>query len=314
MSIFLPKAIDKPPLTVKTMTPSRKDIHDYINVSGKIKEGNKRNIYVSKPGKITKIYVNSGDTVSAGDVLAEIVPLFAEDLQRYTHELGSDEILTVLANWGFEMDFEPEDITRIMLKDEPTQIISPINGTVTAVNIEKDNVATPFLKIISVSDFDNLYVSANIPEVYSLKISENDRVKISAAAFGTKTYNGKIENISPVVKYIPSLTGNGQSYIEARISIDNPTALIRPGLNINAKITAETKKDALTLPYECIMQDDKNREYVFCIKNGIVKKRFIISGYELEGEVEIKSGLTAVDKVILNPNDEIFDNMSVTEN
>lgn len=299
---------------VETTTPTKKDIHNYINTVGKIKEGNKRNIYVNTPGKITEIYVGVGDQVVVGDTLIEIMPFSAEKIEKEIVTAGKTEITEFLADIGLEMDFDTDDITIVKGEKGKIEIMSPIDGIITDINVKKDDYITPVMKLISVSDFNNLYVSAKIPENYLYKISEKDKVKISADAFGNKSYSGKIEELAPVAKYVPSLTGNGETYIEAKISISKPSSLMRPGLTVNAKINSETKKDALTIPYECILQDEKNREYLYVVKNGVAVKRYILTGEELENEVEIKNGITIEDRIILNPAGDELDNKSVMVN
>ena len=296
---------------VKTINPTKKDIYNYINASGKIKEGNRRNIYVNTPGKIVEIYVDVGQQVLVGDTLMEIMPFSAEKIKKDTISMGELKIADFLADTGLEMDFNLTDVTMIEGKDKKIEIISPINGIITDINVKKDDYITPILKLISVSDFSNLYVSAKIPENYSYKISEKSSVKISADAFGNKSYSGKIEKISPVAKYVPSLTGDGETYIEAKISINKPSSLLRPGLTVNAKINSETKKDSLTLPYDCILQDEKNREYVYLVKDGVAVKRYILTGDELENEVEIKNGIMPDDMIVFKPTGDELNNKHV---
>ncbi len=308
------KSANMSPVKVEITNPAKKDIHNYINAVGKIKEGNKRNIHVNTPGKIVEIYVDVGDRVSVGDTLIEIMPFSADETKREIITAGKTEMADFLDDIGLEIDFNMDDITMVEGGNKKIEIISPINGIITDINVKKDDYITPVIKLISVSDFNNLYVLAKIPENYSYKISEKDSVKISADAFGNKSYSGKIEKLSPVAKYVPSLTGNGETYIEAQISIDKPSMLLRPGLTVNAKINSETKKDALTVPYECILQDEKNREYVYLVKNGVAVKRYILTGEELENEVEIRNGIMKDDMIVLKPIGDVLNNRNVMVN
>ena len=78
-------------------------------------------------------------------------------------------------------------------------------------------------------------------------------------------------------------------------------------MSVNAKIRTKTIKNALILPYECILQDKNNKEYVFCIEDGLAKKRFISTGHELDDGIEVKAGIKSTDEVIINPGKEIVD-------
>lgn len=313
MWTFSPKTINNSSVDVLTVKPQTKNIYDYINASGKVKEGNKHNIYSDGIAKVAEVYVQVGDTVNAGDVLAEITPISGDDIDWGSYYSGARSVASVFEEYGVEIDFGISDVSKtVNTSDGTKKIKSPISGTITDVNIQKGDNISSINKLISVSDFSDLYIKAMIPEEYSSKVKKGQRVEISAEAFGNCSYSGSLESVSPVAKYVPSIMGDGKTYIEAVINIEKPTQLLKPELNVNAKIASETKINAITLPYECILQDADNREYVYCVENGIAQKRFINVGYELENEVEIKGGIKDNDSVIINPPDELRENMSVS--
>jgi len=301
-------------VVVRTVSPQIKDINDFINVDGKIKEGNKCNLYIDGINRIKKINVAPGMAVKEGDVLLEIKSVSADDL-NIEHLLPDDSgIEMIFKEYGVDIELLNSDNVKNVHSSQKVFIESPITGIITDVNVQVGDVVTPINKLLSVSDLTDIYVEALIPEQYSSKVSESAAVQISANSLGGEVYKGEIQTISPVATYIPSITGEGKTFIASTIKIKNINNKMRPGLNVTTKIQVDEIEDALTIPYECILQDELNREYVYNLKkDGQVQKKYIKTGYELDECVEIRSGISAKDRIVLNPNDEISEAIKVIE-
>ncbi len=311
MWAYSPESDEKSEIQVLTVSPQVKNIYDYINANGKIKEANKRDIYIDGIARVKSVNVSIGDVVEKGAVLAEIEPVSMETDAFESYNIDTSGITSVFEEYGVAVNLDSAEETRLQLEPQNRIIKSPIAGVVTSLNIQVGENVSAINKLISISDFSDLYVKTMIPEQYSSKIQEGESVEITAEAFGETVYSGLIECIYPVAKYMPSLTGDGETYIEAVISIQNPDGMLRPELNVNTKITSDTIKNAITLPYECILQDDNNREYVFCVKNGIAKRCYVDIGFELDEEVEIRKGISEKDLVILSPSEDVKENSKV---
>lgn len=297
-----------PAVNVYTVSPEKKNIYDYINADGRIKEGNRRDIYVKQLSEIGKVFVTEGETVKKGSPLFEIKPLFEKEISENTYSVDNSAVFDVFREYGFEI---PDIEAFSFISTEESLVTSPIDGVITDVNVFAGENVNAIKKLITVSDFSDVYISVLIPEAYSARVAEGSEAKITAEAFGDNYYSGKIESISPVAKYVPSLTGEGKTYISAVVRPNNKNKLFRPELTVKTKITVNTIKDALTIPYECIRQDDVGREFVYCVENGVLKKQMIKTGYELDKETEIQSGLKKDSVVVLNPDDDLNEGMRV---
>ncbi len=296
-------------INVVTITPKEKNIFDYVNADGRIKEGNKRNIYVKRISQIGEVFVSEGENVEKGQALFEIEAISEEAFSGTEYIAEKNGIYEVFRSYGIEL---PDISSFSYISEEESVITSPIDGVITDLNISTGENVNPVKKLISVSDFSDLYIETLIPEAYSTRVKSGTEAKITAEAFGDNVYSGKIETIEPVAKYIPSITGEGKTYISAVIRPNSANKLFRPELTVNAKITVNMIKDALTVPYECIRQDDDGNEYVYCVdENDTIFKQEIKTGYELDNEVEIKKGITKESRVVFNPDESIKDNLKV---
>ena len=61
----------------------------------------------------------------------------------------------------------------------------------------------------------------------------------------------------------------------------------------------------LTLPYEAITQDSMNKETVYVVENGDIKKKNIQTGYEMVNVFEVTTGLTEGSYIVISPDDSL---------
>ncbi len=297
---------------VQYVYPKIEDISDSITVSGRIAETDKRDIYTNRIARITAVHCEVGDYVNCGDVIAETTSIDFSENDLSDYEIPASEIISVFKEQGLEIISGYSDEGSLRTVYSENTIKSPINGIITDIEVSEGDNVTSLNKLITVSDFSALCVKAKIPEAFSSQISEGKPCEITSESFKGAKYKGEITKISPTAKYVPSLVGEGETYIEANIALKTTTKQLRPGLSVNAKIVVNTEKNAITLPYECIMQDSEKREFVYCYENGMAVKRYVSVGYELEDKAQIKSGITKNSKVIFNAGDTLSDGDKVT--
>ena len=278
----------------------------YINVQGKVDAEESVSLSSEMPGTITKINVKPGDEVSKGQVLAETD---ARALQQSISDLQTNaELINQLyekqkALWdqkiGTEVQFlqaktQKESIEKKMgtLQEQVrmTKIISPINGTVDAVDIKLGQLTAPGMPAIRVINFNNLKVKADLAESYASKVHKGDEVMIKFPD-SNDTLTARINYSSRVISAmnrtfgVEILLGNTKEYHPNQIAI----------LNINDYKSA---KPVLTVPVNYVQKDLKGTHFVLVADGAKAAKRNIVLGKEYNGVAEIKEGLTESDMLI----------------
>ena len=296
---------------VTVIEPQEKTVSDYVNANGRVLEGNRKDIYTKSVSEVKRIMVEEGQTVKKGDVLFELSQIDF-DFEEYFDSLpDTSKIEEIFLGYGISFSIDDMKKARESIMYAQNTVTSPINGIITEINIDVGDNVTPIQKLASVSDFSDLYISALVPEAYALKVFKGADVEIGGDAFGNTKYMGKITKVLPKTVYVPSLTGEGKTYTKVLVELNAQNKAFRPGLNVNTRITVNTSEKALTIPYECVFQDEENAEYVFLLKNNIVKRQVIKTGYELDEVVEVKSGINKNSKVISDAPEGLFDGAAV---
>ena len=76
---------------------------------------------------------------------------------------------------------------------------------------------------------------------------------------------------------------------------------LRLGLTARADVIVNSIPSALVIPYECIMQDEENREFVYVMEDGKAIKRLITTEGDMSEGCCVIAGLETGDQVIADP-------------
>lgn len=136
------------------------------------------------------------------------------------------------------------------------RIVSPIDGYIVTkainagTNIRSDNTNALF----TVSSLQTVWVEANIYENDIPKVNENDPVKIVAVAYPAKPFTGVIAKIGNVLD-------STASTLEARIVLDNPDGILKPGMFTTVTVHVDKHRQAIAVPRNALVFND-NAFYV----------------------------------------------------
>lgn len=278
----------------------------YINVQGKVDAEESVSLAAEMPGTITKINVKPGDAVVKGQVLAETD---ARALQQGISDLETSATLVnqlfekQKALWdqkiGTEVQYlqaknQKESIEKKLatLQEQVrmTKIISPINGTVDAVDIKLGQLTAPGMPAIRVINFNNLKVKAELAESYASKVHKGDEVKIKFPdtndTITTKvSYSSRSINVLNRTFSVEVLLDDKKEYHPNQIAV----------ISINDYRSA---MPVISIPVNYIQKDLKGATYVLVADGKKAAKRFVTVGKDYNGIAEIKSGLTEADLMI----------------
>ena len=278
----------------------------YINVQGRVDADENVALSAEMPGTITKINVKAGDEVTKGQVLAETdaraIQQSLSDLQTnadLVNQLYEKQKSLWDQKIGTEVQFlqaktQKESMEKKMatLNEQlrMTKIISPIDGTVDAVDIKLGQLTAPGMPAIRVINFSNLKVKADLAESYASKVHKGDEVMIKFPDSNdtiTSKVNYSARAISPLNRTfgVEVLLDSKKDYHPNQIAI----------LNINDYKSA-TPVMSVALNY--IQKDLKGQTFVLVADGNKAAKRNVVLGKQYNGNVEIVNGLSEADLLI----------------
>jgi membrane fusion protein (multidrug efflux system) len=279
---------------------------NYIDVQGRVDADENISLSTEMPGTITKINVKAGDEVTTGQVLAET------DARAINQQISDLETNMALLNqlyekqknlWeqkiGTEIQFlqaktnkESTEKKMAALKEQlrMSKIISPINGTVDAVDIKLGQAVAPGAPAIRVINFSNLKVKADVAESYASKIKKGSEVIIH--------FPDTQDSLISKVNFVSRSINNASRTFTVEVLLDDkkeyhPNMVAR--LNIN---DYQSEKPLISVPVRTIQKDENSQPFVFVAENGIAKKRLVTIGKEYNGKAEILNGLNENDMLV----------------
>ncbi|MCE3258963.1 MAG: efflux transporter periplasmic adaptor subunit [Bacteroidetes bacterium] len=278
----------------------------YINAQGKVDAEESVSLSSEMPGTITKINVKVGDEIQKGQVLAETD---ARALQQSISDLQTNqELVNQLyekqkALWdqkiGTEVQFlqaktQKESVEKKLatLQEQVrmTKIISPIDGTVDAVDIKLGQLTAPGMPAIRVINFNNLKLKAELAESYASKVHKGDEVLIR--------FPDSNDTLTAKVAYAARAINALNRTFEVQVALDSKKEF-HPNqiaiLNIN---DYASPKPVISIPMNYVQKDLKGQPYVLVAENNKAVKKNVSLGKDYNGKVEITSGLTGTDSLI----------------
>jgi RND family efflux transporter MFP subunit len=188
---------------------------------------------------------------------------------------------------------------------ENTIIRAPFDGTVLTKNAEVGEVVAPFgsatsakAAVVTLADMDSLEVEADVSESNIEKVHIGQRCEIGLDAYPDMKYDGLVQTIVPTAD-------RAKATVLTKIRFKDRDERVLP--EMSAKVSffsapgpAESKVPKLAVqPAAVVLRGE--RKVVFRIKGDRVGEVPVEVGGPIGGLIEIKSGLAAGDRVVINP-------------
>jgi len=153
-------------------------------------------------------------------------------------------------------------------------------------------------KIITIPDASEMKVEVKIHETWIDRIEPNQPADITVQAFSDKTFTGKVLKKAPLADQEDFLNPDLKVY-STDIGIDGIHDSLKTGMTGKVTIIIDELQDVLYVPIQSVVTiEDKKVCYV---DGSPAEKREVETGLFNDNFVEIKSGLTEGEQVLLNP-------------
>jgi len=190
------------------------------------------------------------------------------------------------------------------------KIASPYDGVITARNFHRGEfIRAPGqggqAPLLAVDRTDKMRVVVKIPELEVPYVQPGDLAKVHFDALPLREFTGAVARIADSED---SLTRT----MQVEIDLPNPDGAIRDRMYGRVEIALEDSPPGVTVPTTCLAGDVKDRQgNVFVLENGQARARQVQVGTDNGIQVEILSGLTVSDTVIVHPPGGLTDGSKV---
>ena len=299
-------------------------------------------------GRITELYVDEGDAVAAGDLIAVLDSLDLqatvrraeaaliesmarladavreEGRQRRVVEAGvapsadHDAAITTLQVAKAQVGTARANLDSVRAQLEYTVIRSPVDGVVIERTVEVGEMVAPggFTSqqstgaLVRIADPTSLEVEADINESYIARIELGQPASIRVDAVPDHEYSGSLRQIVPTAD-------RQRAVVQVKVTIDDWDDRLVPDMSCTVTFLQEGTDQAaleaapkILIPATAVLTEG-GRSYAWVVRDGTLARSPIELGLEQDNEFEVLSGLSGGETVVQRPSAELVDGMRV---
>jgi len=305
---------------------------DLVVLLGELAVDQRRYAEVGTPvaARVTRLLANTGDTVRTGQTLAELTSpelgreraeylsasarlTLAETALERKRNLAAEKIAPLrevqeaesavgearaavrasraaIAAFGVEPPIDDGDEAMASL----FMLRSPVGGAVIERTSVVGQMLDPAAPAFRIGDLSTLWLTVHAFERDAVRIRQGVNARLAFPALPGQDFQGLVTVVGGHVE-------RESRTVPVRIDVQNKQGLLRPGMSASATLpVGETGAAILTVPVSAV-QRVRNEWCVFLPKDANhFEIRRIGRGRDLGGEVEVLSGLSASDTIVVD--------------
>ena len=321
-----------PAVSIVAGTVAQHDVPIYLSGVGTVIAYNTDVVRAQIQGQIISINFTEGQTVHAGDLLAQIDPRpYQALIDQYTGNLERDQaqLINAQANltrysqlgdkgWATPQLIETQkaqvgqlqaaikadqaliDAAKVQLSF--TRLTSPIDGVVGIRQIDVGNIISPSNTngLVVVTQLHPISLIFTLPETSLPQIQlqqQKTKTPLKVLAYNQDNTIKLDEGVLGLVNNeILQTTGS----IQLKANFANKSHKIWPGQLVNARLLVDTRHDGLTVP-AAVVQEGSKGPYAYVVNpDSTVAIRPIKVAQISDGQALIDSGLKANEQVVVD--------------
>lgn len=314
------QAAQEQTVRVKVQEIQAEAVNGEQGFSGTIEESSGTSLSFAVAGTIKKIYVSDGQTVGAGQLIAELDPITMQNAyniaktgleqaqdtynrMKELHDAGSlPEMQWIAIDNQLKTAISQEALAKKSLTD--TKLYAPFSGYIASKNAEVGQNAVPGLSIVKLVNISSVKVKIAVPENDVQKIQKGSSMKIIVPALGGRQFEGRVTE--------KGVTADPRSRTyEVKATIANGDRQLLPGMICQAFTNYMQDVTGVFIPANLVQLDINNKTFVWVVNGGKATKREIfISGESAQG-AQVSGGLVAGDQLIVAGQQKVSNGMKV---
>ncbi len=317
-----PAASEEGPATaVVTTTVGPETWRDAVNALGTARANESVTLTAKVSETVRKLGFDSGDIVREGDVIvdlssgAQLAGLEearaayqeAERLLKRQQELAEKQLVAASAIDSQrairDVAKARMDVVRAQLSDRV--ITAPFDGVLGMRQVSPGSLVTPGTPIATLDDISVIKLDFQVPERFLAVLDKGQDITASSETYPDSRFAGKVTSVDSRVDPVTRS-------VTVRAEIPNEERLLRPGMLMSLQVLL-APRDTVVVPEIAVVQVGAD-SFVYRVKQDqSVERAKVELGSRREGEVEIRGGLAAGERIVTEGTVKLRDGVRVVE-
>lgn len=323
----------RPPVMVAAS--EQRDVVDRIRATGQLTAKAEATIAAQVMGQVTEIQVSEGEAVEAGTVLLVIDPERRQlEVAAAKAQLAEAQAELAVATRNYQRTKRlskgnvasearlDEDRTReslarsaatgaearlglVLRALEDSTVCAPFSGLIARRHVSVGEYLSIGSALFDLVALDPIEVEFNLAEIDSSKVELGHPVEISIAPYPDETFAATVSMISPTID-------PRTRTLRVKAELPNPDGRIRPGLFAHTDLGVSERRGVIVVPNDAVVQRADGAVVFRLNDSGRVERLLVETGVHVEDWVEISSGLSQGDVVVVRGQARIDDGVAVS--
>ena len=284
-------------------------VRDYV---GTVQAEVKNNIAPQTMGRINTIYVEIGDHVKKGQ---KLVQMDAANLKQLTLQIENQKVdfarikelyaVGGVSKAEFDNAKMSLEVAETQYKNimENTQLLSPIDGIVTARNYDNGDLYSG-AAILTVEQIRPVKLLVNVSENYYSKVKKGDKATITLDALPGETFTATVS-----LKY-PTVNAATHTF-PVELTLANKDEKVRPGMFARAQLNFGTEHRVVVPDVAIVKQPGSGERFVYVYNHGKVNYVKVELGQRLGDAYELLGGVADGATVVIAGQGRLTDGIEV---
>ncbi len=321
---------------VNVTNPTAGSTESEIVLPGNLMAFNEASIYARTSGYLKVWYTDIGANVTEGQVLAEIeAPDIDAQLRQSKASLAQAKANLEIANLNFDrqkdllakkvasqQEFDQNRtnvdamksavqaaeaaVQNLTVQQNFQKLIAPFAGVVTKRSTDVGALITAggSQELFRVARTDILRVYVYVPQAYAGFVKVDSKAFLEFAEYPGEKFQGKVANIAGAID-------PATRTLQTEVQVDNKQDRLFPGAFANTHLSLPLKKAPTVIPVNALLFRKEGTQVAEVGADGIVHLKSVTIGQDFGTTLEIASGVTQQDQIIVNPSDSLADGAKV---
>lgn len=287
-------------LGVRTATVTSGKLWRKIDTVGYVAldESRVSHIHLRVDGWIEKLAVSvEGERVKKGQRLFDFYsPKLVNAMDEYVQSMRSNNQRLSRASRDklISLGVSQQQITQLdktKVVPQSTSVYASQDGIVSMMKVREGMYVMPSTQVMSLADLSSVWVLAEVFESQSQWVKLGQSADVDLSYIPGRIWEGEVDYV------YPALDAKNRT-LKVRLRFDNKDESLKPNMYTNVSIYGGAKENVLSVPREALIRSAGNERLIIAQGKGRYVQREVISGMESGDWVEIKSGISAGEKIV----------------